>query len=109
MVDNLQEDIVRLNDLKYSMAVAQPKSDTSDIDRTISELNRRNVLICQTVGDRQTRLEQALLACGKFHDALQSLLEWLADTRELVQGQGPIAAADLNVLKAQMQEQKVSS
>jgi len=43
----------------------------------------------------------------EFQDALQSLLDWLAETRELVENQGPIAAADPNVMKAQMQEQKV--
>lgn len=89
------------------MAVAYPDADTSDIDTAISNLNQRLVALNQDLGNRQSKLESALLACGKFQDALQSLLDWLAESRELIENQGPIAAADPNVMKAQMQEQKV--
>lgn len=93
--------------MKSKMAVAYPDADTSDIDTAISDLNQRLVALNQDLGNRQSKLESALLACGKFHDALQSLLDWLAESRELIENQGPIAAADPNVMKAQMQEQKV--
>lgn len=106
-IDGFQEQLAALNDLKYKMAVAYPDADTSDIDQAISDLNQRLLAMNQHLGNRQTKLENALLACGKFQDALQSLLDWLAETRELVENQGPIAAADPNVMKAQMQEQKV--
>lgn len=108
-IDGLQDQLAALNDLKYKMAVAYPDADTSDIDQTISDLNQRLLAMNQDLGNRQTKLENALLACGKFQDALQSLLDWLAETRELVENQGPIAATDPNVMKAQMQEQKVST
>ena len=90
------------------MALDFPDADTSDIDRAIIELNQRVLAANQELGNRQTKLENALLACGKFRDALQSLLDWLAETRELIENQGPIAATDPNVMKAQMQEQKVT-
>ena len=106
-IDGVQDQLAALNDLKYKMAVAYPDADTSDIDQAISDLNQRLLAMNQDLGNRQTKLENALLACGKFQDALQSLLDWLAETRELVENQGPIAAADPNVMKAQMQEQKV--
>lgn len=89
------------------MAHDFPNADSVDIDNAISQLNQRVLAANQDLGNRQTKLENALLACGKFRDALQSLFDWLAETRELVENQGPIAAADPNVMKAQLQEQKV--
>lgn len=93
--------------MKSKIALAFPDADISDIDAALSSLNQRLSAANQSLGNRQTKLENALLACGKFRDALQSLLDWLAETRELVENQGPIAATDPNVMKAQMQEQKV--
>lgn len=106
-IDGLQEQIAALTDLKYKMTAAFPDADTTDIDRAISELKQRVLAANQDLGNRQNKLEHALLASGKFRDALQSLLDWLAETRELVENQGPIAATDPNVMKAQLQEQKV--
>ena len=106
-IDGIQEQIAALNDLKSKIAIAFPDADISDIDAALSSLNQRLLAANQNLGNRQTKLENALLACGKFRNALQSLLDWLAETRELVENQGPIAAADPNVMKAQMQEQKV--
>lgn len=45
--------------------------------------------------------------CGKFQDALEPLLSWLADTEELISNQKP-PSAEYKVVKAQIQEQKVS-
>lgn len=45
--------------------------------------------------------------CGKFQDALEPLLSWLADTEELIANQKP-PSAEYKVVKAQIQEQKVS-
>ena len=64
--------------MKYKIAVAYPDADTSDIDQAISDLNQRLLAMNQDLGNRQTKLENALLACGKFQDALQSLLDWLS-------------------------------
>lgn len=54
------------------------------------------------------QLQEALLHCGKFQDALEPLLSWLADTEELISNQKP-PSAEYKVVKAQIQEQKVSS
>jgi len=48
-----------------------------------------------------------LLQSGKFQEALDSLLDWLTETEELVANQKP-PSAEYKVTKAQMQEQKVS-
>lgn len=53
------------------------------------------------------QLQEALLHCGKFQDALEPLLSWLADTEELISNQKP-PSAEYKVVKAQIQEQKVS-
>lgn len=59
------------------------------------------------MSDRQSKLEQALLQFGKFHEAMASLLEWLEETRDLLESQGNVSAAEPKVVKAQLKEQKV--
>lgn len=59
------------------------------------------------VAQRITQLQEALLHCGKFQDALEPLLSWLVDTEELISNQKP-PSAEYKVVKAQIQEQKVS-
>lgn len=59
------------------------------------------------VAERSAQLHEALLHCGRFQDALESLLSWLTDTEELVANQKP-PSAEFKVVKAQIQEQKVS-
>lgn len=58
------------------------------------------------VAERIAQLQEALLHCGKFQDALEPLLSWLTDTEELVANQKP-PSAEYRVVKAQIQEQKV--
>lgn len=56
--------------------------------------------------DRTRKLDSALLQSGKFQEALEGLARWLSDTEEMVANQRP-PSADYNVVKAQLQEQKV--
>ncbi|CAH1803323.1 unnamed protein product [Owenia fusiformis] len=58
------------------------------------------------VTDREKRLEIAFLQSGKFKEALQSQLEWLNETQDLIANQKP-PSADYKVAKAQLQEQKI--
>lgn len=58
------------------------------------------------VAERIAQLQEALLHCGKFQDALEPLLSWLSDTEELIVNQKP-PSAEYRVVKAQIQEQKV--
>ena len=57
--------------------------------------------------EREQALDAILLQSGKFQEALDSLLDWLTETEELVANQKP-PSAEYKVTKAQMQEQKVS-
>lgn len=59
------------------------------------------------VAQRAAQLQEALLHCGRFQDALESILSWLIDTEDLVANQKP-PSAEFKVVKAQIQEQKVS-
>lgn len=59
------------------------------------------------IAERSAELHEALLHCGRFQDALESLLSWLTDTEELMANQKP-PSAEFKVVKAQIQEQKVS-
>ena len=54
---------------------------------------------------RERALDVGLLQSGKFREALEGLLQWLADTEELVANQKP-PSADYKVVKAQVQEQR---
>lgn len=65
------------------------------------------VSFARQIAERSAQLHEALLHCGRFQDALESLLSWLTDTEELVANQKP-PSAEFKVVKAQIQEQKVS-
>lgn len=58
--------------------------------------------------ERERRLDVGLLQSGKFQEAVEGLSKWLSDTEEMVANQRP-PSADYKVVKAQLQEQKVSS
>lgn len=53
------------------------------------------------------QLQEALLHCGKFQDALEPLLSWLTDTEDLIANQKP-PSAEYKVVKA-LVEQKVQN
>ncbi|PKU27146.1 microtubule-actin cross-linking factor 1 [Limosa lapponica baueri] len=73
----------------------------------MEEINTRWNTLNKKVAQRVAQLQEALLHCGKFQDALEPLLSWLADTEELISNQKP-PSAEYKVVKAQIQEQKVS-
>eukprot|EP00794_Sanderia_malayensis_P004727 gene4727-5350_t len=95
--------------LREDIVSKHPDCDCTQIDQSINDLNERIMSANQKLSDRQGKLEEALVQCGQFNDAVQSLQRWLEETQELVDGQGPVDAADPNVLKAQIMEQKLLS
>ena len=56
--------------------------------------------------DREAKLNEGLLRCGKFQEALNSLMSWIGETEELVSHQKD-ASSDYKVVKAQLAEQLV--
>ena len=84
-----------------------PDAQSESVDEPIRELvDRVNAASC-SVSERQVKLEEALVQCGQFNDAIGALVQWLEETRELIHNQKPVSGVDHNVLKAQLQEQKV--
>ncbi|XP_058853270.1 microtubule-actin cross-linking factor 1-like isoform X4 [Acipenser ruthenus] len=85
---------------------AGKNSDTQGLEHELQETNARWNTLNKRVAERITHLQEALLHCGKFQDALEPLLSWLTDTEELIANQRP-PSAEYKVVKAQIQEQKL--
>uniref|UniRef100_A0A8C6IJY6 Dystonin n=1 Tax=Mus spicilegus TaxID=10103 RepID=A0A8C6IJY6_MUSSI len=79
---------------------------TQGLERDLDSVNSRWKTLNKKVAQRTSQLQEALLHCGRFQDALESLLSWMADTEELVANQKP-PSAEFKVVKAQIQEQKL--
>lgn len=58
--------------------------------------------------NRTKQLEDALLNCGSYQEALVSMQSWLADHETMQAGQRPFCI-DYNSLKPQIQLQQVTS
>uniref|UniRef100_A0A672VG03 Dystonin n=1 Tax=Strigops habroptila TaxID=2489341 RepID=A0A672VG03_STRHB len=85
---------------------AAKSSNTEDLEHDLEDVNTRWKTLNKKVAQRAAQLQEALLHCGRFQDALESLLSWLIDTEDLVANQKP-PSAEFKVVKAQIQEQKL--
>ncbi|XP_075411065.1 dystonin isoform X3 [Tenrec ecaudatus] len=85
---------------------AAKSASTQGLERDLDEAGARWKTLNKKVAQRAAQLQEALLHCGRFQDALESLLSWMADTEELVANQKP-PSAEFKVVKAQIQEQKL--
>ena len=103
----MQEKVADIGQIRSDITSKYLDADASPLEDALNNLNNRILNANQRISDRQAKLEEALIQCGQFKDASKSLLAWLEETQELVDGQRSIAAADPNVLKAQIMEQKV--
>ncbi|NXD67936.1 DYST protein, partial [Eolophus roseicapillus] len=81
-------------------------SNTENLEHDLEDVNTRWKTLNKKVAQRAAQLQEALLHCGRFQDALESLLSWLIDTEDLVANQKP-PSAEFKVVKAQIQEQKL--
>ncbi|XP_044277497.1 dystonin isoform X18 [Varanus komodoensis] len=82
--------------------------DTSidNLEHDLEDVNTRWKTLNKKVAQRAAQLQEALLHCGRFQDAVESILSWLSDTEDLVANQKP-PSAEFKVVKAQIQEQKL--
>ncbi|KAF6113528.1 hypothetical protein HJG60_004115 [Phyllostomus discolor] len=85
---------------------AANSTSTQGLERDLDDVNTRWKTLNKKVAQRAAQLQEALLHCGRFQDALESLLSWMVDTEELVANQKP-PSAEFKVVKAQIQEQKL--
>ncbi|XP_078712015.1 microtubule-actin cross-linking factor 1-like isoform X5 [Lampetra fluviatilis] len=106
-VEPLQVSVQELNTLGHGLVQSAAKSvATQGLEHELEETNACWNTLNKKVAERAVQLQRALLHCGKFQDALESLLSWLADTEELIANQKP-PSAEYKVVKAQIQEQKL--
>ncbi|XP_070312818.1 dystonin isoform X14 [Odocoileus virginianus] len=81
-------------------------ASTEALEHDLDDASTRWKTLNKKVAQRAAQLQEALLHCGRFQDALESLLSWMGDTEELVANQ-KAPSAEFKVVKAQIQEQKL--
>ncbi|RVE66771.1 hypothetical protein OJAV_G00110700 [Oryzias javanicus] len=106
-VDSIQPKLQHINAVGQGLIQSAAKhTDTQALEHDLEATNLRWNSLNKRVAERIAQLQEALLHCGKFQDALEPLLSWLSDTEELVANQKP-PSAEYRVVKAQIQEQKL--
>ncbi|XP_064173955.1 dystonin isoform X26 [Anguilla rostrata] len=106
-IEPLQAILQDLNWLGQGLIQSAAKNtSTESLERDLENVSARWNTLNKKIAERSAQLHEALLHCGRFQDALESLLSWLTDTEELVANQKP-PSAEFKVVKAQIQEQKL--
>ncbi|XP_076598907.1 dystonin isoform X6 [Chaetodon auriga] len=106
-IDPLQTQFQDINSLGQGLIQTAAKgTSTKKLEDDLEEVNTKWNTLNKKIAERSAQLHEALLHCGRFQDALESLLSWLTDTEELVANQKP-PSAEFKVVKAQIQEQKL--
>ncbi|MEE6476580.1 hypothetical protein FKM82_011128 [Ascaphus truei] len=106
-IEPLQVRLQEVNWLGQGLIQSAGKNvSTQSLEHELEEVNTRWNTLNKKVAQRAAQLQEALLHCGRFQDALESLLSWLTDTEDLVANQKP-PSAEFKVVKAQIQEQKL--
>ncbi|XP_015263784.1 PREDICTED: dystonin isoform X2 [Gekko japonicus] len=106
-IEPLQVKQQEVNWLGQSLIQSAAKNTSTDnLECDLEDVNMRWKTLNKKVAQRATQLQEALLHCGRFQDALESILSWLIDTEDLVANQKP-PSAEFKVVKAQIQEQKL--
>ncbi|XP_065222544.1 dystonin isoform X13 [Planococcus citri] len=82
-----------------------PKSDEPHLRQMMAELKEKWNSVCSKSVDRQRKLEEALLYCGQFKDALEALLDWLKKTEKQLSDEGPVHG-DLDTVNALIDQHK---
>ncbi|KAF1381943.1 hypothetical protein PFLUV_G00159260 [Perca fluviatilis] len=106
-VDSIQPKLQHVNAVGQGLIQSATKhTDTQALEHDLETTNLQWNSLNKRLAERIAQLQEALLHCGKFQDALEPLLSWLSDTEELVANQKP-PSAEYRVVKAQIQEQKL--
>ncbi|XP_071965802.1 muscle-specific protein 300 kDa-like isoform X2 [Antedon mediterranea] len=105
-VDPLVEKIKDLNRLGQSLhALCQAANvNGQTLQIRMKTITERWKVLNTRLSERELKLNEGLLRCGKFQDAYQSLFNWIKDTEELVSAQ-KTPSSDHRVIKAHLQEQ----
>uniref|UniRef100_A0AAV2JPZ4 Dystonin n=1 Tax=Knipowitschia caucasica TaxID=637954 RepID=A0AAV2JPZ4_KNICA len=106
-IDPLHKQLQEINSLGQSLAQSATKGTcTKKLEGDLEDVNTKWNTLNKKIAERSAQLHESLLHCGRFQDALESLLSWLTDTEELVANQKS-PSAEFKVVKAQIQEQKL--
>ncbi|XP_077586324.1 dystonin isoform X15 [Stigmatopora nigra] len=106
-IDPLQTQLQDINSISQGLIQnATRGTNTKKLEDDLEQINTKWNTLNKKIAERSAQLHEALLHCGRFHDALDSLLSWLTDTEELIANQKP-PSAEFKVVKAQIQEQKL--
>ncbi|XP_047663906.1 microtubule-actin cross-linking factor 1, isoforms 1/2/3/5 isoform X27 [Tachysurus fulvidraco] len=106
-IDSIQPKLHHVNAVGQGLIQSAAKhTDTQALEHDLETTNLQWNSLNKRVAERIAQLQEALLHCGKFQDALEPLLSWLSDTEELIANQKP-PSAEYRVVKAQIQEQKL--
>ncbi|XP_078128910.1 dystonin isoform X3 [Sander vitreus] len=106
-IDPLQTQLQDISSLGHGLIQNAAKgTSTKKLEDDVEEVNTKWNTLNKKIAERSAQLHEALLHCGRFQDALESLFSWLTDTEELVANQKP-PSAEFKVVKAQIQEQKL--
>ncbi|XP_077351597.1 dystonin isoform X4 [Festucalex cinctus] len=106
-IDPLQAQLQDINLISQGLIQnAARGTNTKKLEDDLEKVNTKWNTLHKKIAERSAQLHEALLHCGRFHDALDSLFSWLTDTEELMANQKP-PSAEFKVVKAQIQEQKL--
>ncbi|KAM7408864.1 hypothetical protein PAMA_002539 [Pampus argenteus] len=106
-IDPLQARLQDISSLGQGLIQNAAKgTNTKKLEGDLEDVSAKWNTLNKKIAERSAQLHEALLHCGRFQDALESLLSWLTDTEELVANQKP-PSAEFKVVKAQIQEQKL--
>ncbi|XP_029305110.1 LOW QUALITY PROTEIN: dystonin [Cottoperca gobio] len=106
-IEPLQTQLQDISSLGHGLIQYAAKgTSTKKLEDDLEEVNTKWNTLNKKIAERSAQLHEALLHCGRFQDALESLLSWLTDTEELMANQKP-PSAEFKVVKAQIQEQKL--
>ncbi|CAH1393332.1 unnamed protein product [Nezara viridula] len=83
-----------------------PKSDESKLKTAINQLRELWSLVSSKAVTGQRKLEEALLYCGQFKEALESLLDWLKRTEKTLSQETRIYG-DLDTVQNLIEQHKV--
>ncbi|XP_037321359.2 dystonin isoform X18 [Pungitius pungitius] len=106
-IEPLQTQLQDISSLGHSLIQNAAKGTSiKKLEDDLEEVNTKWNTLNKKIAERSAQLHEALLHCGRFQDALESLLSWLTDTEDLMANQKP-PSAEFKVVKAQIQEQKL--
>ena len=81
--------------------------DADALEEKVSEIKQRWRNLCNASNDRQLKLEEALIQLGQFTIAVEELLIWITQTKEVLQEKQTVPK-DKKLIEVELEKLKVS-